>query len=123
MTTGERLEKLEQELARVKRRNRLLLAVGAVAVGVCVLAWSISGTASKAQAQGAARARKVIRANEFVLEDDKGKTRAMLSVNENGPVLGMFDEKGKIRAALVVKENEPMMKMVDPNGKVTWTAP
>ena len=38
---------------------------------------------------------KVIRATQFVLEDENGKVRVMLHVFKNGPVLSLFDEKGK----------------------------
>jgi uncharacterized protein involved in exopolysaccharide biosynthesis len=51
MTTEERLENLERELARTKRRNRwLLVVVGLVVVGL-ILAWTLTETTPAAQAQ------------------------------------------------------------------------
>ena len=85
-----RLERLERESLVGKRRNRwLLVAVGLAAVG-CFLVWSLANTTTVAQAQGA----KVIRANQFILEDETGKTRAMLTVDKNGPRMTMLDENG-----------------------------
>jgi hypothetical protein len=59
MTTEERLAKVERELAeakaqatRAKRRNRWLLTVVGLAVGVLALAWIVAGAANRAQAQG-----------------------------------------------------------------------
>jgi hypothetical protein len=53
MTTEERFENLERELARAKRRNRWLLAIVALAVVGLGLAWILPKTTATAQAQGA----------------------------------------------------------------------
>ncbi len=42
MTTEERLEKLEQDLARVKRRHRWLVAVAILCLGALVVVWARS---------------------------------------------------------------------------------
>ena len=42
MTTEERLEKLERELARAKRRNRWLLAGLGLCLGALVVVWALS---------------------------------------------------------------------------------
>ena len=87
----ERLERLERELRVEKRRTRsLLVAVALAAVGV-VFAWSLANTTATAQAQGP----KVIRANQFVLDDEKGRPRVWLFVDRNGPRMAMLDENGK----------------------------
>jgi hypothetical protein len=41
MTTEERLEKLERELARAKRRNRWLLAGLSLCLGALVVVWAL----------------------------------------------------------------------------------
>jgi len=43
-----------------------------------------------------ADAPKVIRANEFILEDENGVTRAVLSALKDGPNLVLYDEKGNL---------------------------
>ena len=87
----ERLEKLERDLRTAKRRTRwLLLAVALTAVAV-VLAWSVATTTATAQAQGP----KVIRANQFVLDDEKGRPRVWLFVDKNGPRMTMLNENGQ----------------------------
>ena len=108
----ERLEKLERELRAERRCNRWLLgAVGLAAVGV-VLAWSLANITTTAQAQGP----KVIRANEFILEDQNGQTRVGLTVTPDGPVLLLLDEKGKISIGLSVDKDGPSLILGDETG-------
>jgi len=105
----EHLEKLERELRRETRRSRgLLVAVGLGVVGL-LLAWTLANTATTAQAQGP----KVIRANQFVLEDEHGKPRATLFLHTDGPVLALLDEHGKTRAALAAAKAGPSLALHD----------
>ena len=91
----ERVETLERELRVEKRRNRwLLAAVGLGIVGVA-LAWTVANTTPTAQAEGASTGPKVIRANQFVLDDGKGKPRLWLFVDKNGPRMTMLNENGQ----------------------------
>lgn len=86
----ERLERLEREVRAGKRRNRwLLVALGLGIVGV-LLTWTLTHTTATAQAQGP----KVIRANEFILEDQNDRIRAMLRVDKGGARLALLDETG-----------------------------
>jgi hypothetical protein len=60
---------------------------------------------------------KVIRANQFVLEDDKGTPRAMLTVSNNGvPGLYLYDDKGTPRAMLGVRNDGSVLALCDKNG-------
>ena len=90
----ERLEKLERELRAERHCNRWLLGAVGLAVTV-VLAWSLANTTATAQVQGATTGPKVIRANQFVLDDEKGRPRVWLFVDKNGPRMTMLDEKGQ----------------------------
>lgn len=125
MTTEQRLEKLEKELSRVKRRNHLLLAV--VVLAVVLMSARIS------------MREKTIKANAFVLVDENGKTRALLnmvkdwpslglsykngnvgvalSMVEDGPILGLSDKNGNPRASLFVVEDGPVLALYGENGK------
>lgn len=86
-----RLEQLEWDLRVEKRRTRgLLVVVGLAAVGM-VFAWTWATTTASAQAQGP----KVIRANQFVLDDEKGRPRVWLFVDKNGPRMTMLNENGQ----------------------------
>ena len=115
MDIEERLAKLERELLSEKRRNRwLLAAVGLGVVGVG-LAWALVITTSTAQ--GANTGAKVIRANQFVLEDETGKLRATLAVDKDGPRLILDNERGKPRASLAVDKDGPLLLLADETGK------
>jgi len=115
MTTEERLENLERELARAKRRNRWLVAVAGLAVVGLILAWTLAKTTQAVLAQAAGGAEKVIRANTFIVEDANGKELAMLGVDAGRPVLYLFDENGKVRAMLGVGANGAAMGLFDEN--------
>lgn len=123
MTTEERLEKLERELAASKRRNRRLWIVLVAILGGCALAWTFTKGIGTAWAQAEAKGEKVIRANRFVLEDGQGRERGKLEMTVDGPALRLSDEKGNTRAVLSIFENEPGLKLWDEKGKAIWSAP
>ena len=109
----ERLERLERALRTAKRRSRWLLAAGGLAAVGCFLAWVVGNTATTAQAHGP----KVIRANQFILEDETGKTRAMLTVDKDGPRLCLDDQNGKCRATLHMAKDGPSLRLFDESDK------
>jgi hypothetical protein len=75
-------------------------------------------TGATAQAQGANIEPKVVRANQFVLEDENGKTRAVLDVGKDGvPGLYLYDDNGTPRAMLGVGNYGSMLALCDKNGK------
>ena len=86
-----RLEQLERDLRVEKRRTRWLLGVVTLASVGVILAWTWATTNATAQAQGP----KVIRANQFVLDDEKGRPRVWLFVDKNGPRMTMLNENGQ----------------------------
>ena len=118
-TTEERLEKLE----RTTRRYRLALAGPGIAVLAGVVIWVAIRCVSPAQAQNPVGAGKVIRARQFILEDENGETRAALYVDKDGPTLGLTDEKGQARAMLYVGKVGPVLGLLDEKGKSIWRAP
>src|SRR5512136_1018739 len=86
----ERLERLERDLRAERRGNRwLLAAVALTVVGVVV------ACATEIRP-------KVLRVNEFVVEDATGKTRIELVVSTEGPMLAMYDENRTTRLGLGV---------------------
>jgi len=109
MTTEERLEILERELARAKRRNYWFMTVLGLAVGLFALNWYLRA------AEGVA---KEVRANKFILVDAKGKYRAQLAVVDKvGPLLGLYGEDDKPRAMLSVIMDGPALTLFDKNSK------
>jgi hypothetical protein len=105
MIIEERLENMERELGRVKRRNRWLLGVIVLVAGGLIVPLVFETTA------------KDIRARSIYVEDEKGDTRAALFVNENGPILRLSGEDGYTRAVLGVFKDGPKLWLSDENGK------
>ena len=61
---------------------------------------------------------KVIRANQFVLEDEHGKTRAVLDVAKDGvPGLYLYDDQGTPRVMLGVSNHGSVLALCDTSGK------
>jgi hypothetical protein len=114
MTTEERLEKVERELAQAKRRARRLVIAALACIGVLVVAWA---GVLQATAQREAHVAPKVVARSFVLVDENGKTRAVLAGVKDGPALGLYDENGKTRAWLDVGEDGPGLTLYDENGK------
>ncbi len=81
-------EDLTRQISLLRRRVRLL------AVAVVVLA-SLLLTGAAFQRPDRLPGLRTIEANEFVLRDVNGQTRARLEVTETGPALVFFDEAGK----------------------------
>ena len=120
MTTEERLDHLERQLSRANRRNRWLLAGVGLCLGIGLVAWTFRPTAATAQPAGAAL--KVVRATRFVLEDEKGKLRAMLAMDKDGPGLVLYDEKGNMRVLLAMGKDGPGIILCDEKEKPRWLA-
>ena len=103
MSTEERLERVERELARA-RRNRWLLGAGVLAAGILALVWLPAPA-------------EVIPASAFVLVDDKGRERGKWEVGQFGPMLLLLDEKGEPRVSLAVGKVGPGLVLADANGE------
>ena len=116
MSTEERLEMLERQMSAAKRRNRWMLAGLGLCLGIALVAWALGPTVATAQPAGAAP--KVVRANQFILEDERGRIRAMLAVTKDGPVLTLSDEKGKDRAILGVLKTGLRLSLSDEKGQM-----
>lgn len=112
MTTDERIEKMEGQLARVRWFNHILIACIVLSLGVLFI-WK-TFRPEKAWAQSS---EKVIRANSFVLEDENGKMRARLAMTEDGPMFSLYDENDKTRAALRMAKDMPSLSLHDVDGK------
>ena len=116
MTTEERLENLERELARAKRHNRWLAAIAGLVVVGLVLAWAWDKITSTAQPQEGAKPAKpaqVIRATAFVLVDDEGRERGKLEMLKDQPQLVLSDANGSPRAMLVASRGCPAVVLYD----------
>lgn len=84
MTTEERIEKLEHDLANTKRRNRWILTAAAVLVLVGLVT------------AGNVRTPDEIKARRFIVVNAQGNPRAMLSMGADGsPALFMLDAQGR----------------------------
>lgn len=118
MTTEKRLERLERELTAAKRHNRWLLTAAGLVVLTLVLARVFSGTMNTAQAQGKGSEKKVVRANEFILEDDKNRIRAVLCMSEVGPGLSLYGDRGEVRALMQASNDGSRLALYDQKGEL-----
>jgi hypothetical protein len=118
MTIEERLENMEKEMGRQKRRYRWLLGAILLVAGGLFVPIVFEATAFRAKAQAGGTV-KEIRANNIVLEDANGKVRALLTGEdeEGRPGLALSDENGKTRVWLHVNETGPTLVMTDETGK------
>jgi len=83
MTIEDRLENMERELGRLKRRNRWLSGAILLVAGGLIVPPVFDLTTFRVQAQAAGTA-KEIRANKIVLVDENGKARVQLGMLLNG---------------------------------------
>lgn len=104
MNTEERLEMLEKELARAKRRS-----VVAIALAGLLLAAACLGNGNNPK--------DVIRAKEFALEDENGHIRGRLTLMKGAPGLSLNDENGTLRAGLVLVETGAGLSLYNESGK------
>jgi len=116
MTTDERIEKLERELSRARKRFRWMV----VGAGLCVM--SVAVLYAFYQTTFTPRANKVGVGNEihttnFVLEDAKGKPRASLGMDEDGVELRLRYGNGNIGAALCLHDEKMVLSLSDIDGK------
>ena len=108
MTTEERLEQVERELARAKRGMRRGVIAGAVLLACLVLA----------AAQSSRPVADVVTAREFVLVDENGTMRAALTTNKTGIVwFALLDDVGA-RVVLALDKDGPRLTMSDENAKM-----
>ena len=117
MTIEGRLGKLEIELARARLINRLMVVLG---IGVFLLVLFFTSATPTAQENGIYHE---IHAKAFVLKDENGLNRAILTMVGDGPTLELYDENGTVRAELSVLENAPYVGLFDKNFKLLWSAP
>lgn len=111
MTTDERIEKVESQLARMRWCNRCLIGCIVLSVGV----WFIMKTLAPETAWAQSGA-KAIQATRFIVEDENGKPRAELSMGKQGPQLAMWNENGKPRIYLGVNDLGKWLSLWDENG-------
>jgi hypothetical protein len=105
----ERLEKLEKELIRGRKFNRWLLAGLGLIIGAWIAGWNPG--AETAATQSTEAVSREIRARLFIVEDDKGRTRAMLGTFEDGSELQLSDENGNPRAVLIASKDESELQL------------
>ena len=117
MTIEDRFEKLEMKLARARFINRLLAVLG---IGIFLVIWFFASGSPTAQENDVFHE---IHAEAFVLKDENGLIRAILTMVGDGPTLELYDENGTVRAELSVLENAPYLGLFDKNFKRIWQAP
>src|SRR4051794_38499309 len=88
----ERLDGLERENHRMKRRIELMVLIGVV-VSFGALAKMIGGAHSAAVIDA-----RVVNAEDFTLRDRNGKVMGKLAIDNNGwPILAFYDKNSRNR--------------------------
>ena len=140
MTTEERLERLERELAETRAQLGRMHSVEGQPE---VRAQRFLLVDEKGHQRGELFVRKD--GSGLRLEVEKGLTRVQLDVNKNGAMLSLFDdtsaipraqlgvtkdgpmlsmfEHGQARAVLLVHKNGTGLTLGDENGEPIWRAP
>lgn len=99
----------------MKGRNRWLLAGVGLCLASVVIVYGLGRASLTAHASEGVL--EEIRANNFVLEDAKGKPHSSLGMDEDGVVLRMRYENGNIGAALCLHEEKAVLNFSDNSGK------
>ena len=111
MAIEDRLDRLERELSRSRKRFRwLILGAGLGLLSAAVL------YASRDHSD-AAKVGQELRATSFILEDANGKPRASLGLDEDGLELRLRYENDNIGAALCLHEDKVVLSFADKVGK------
>lgn len=82
MTIDERLEVLERELARTRRRQRFMIIAATMALVAVALVGFANPATGRAGARQPAEGERIVRARMFVVEDENGKVRAKLGLDD-----------------------------------------
>jgi hypothetical protein len=107
MTTEERLERVEKELVKAKRRSRVVLVAAVMAVAVVFLLGAGNGTVQN-----------VIRAGKFELVDASGTVRAALGSDSAGRSALAFGNEKNPRIVLALDSaGGSALVLCDQNGK------
>jgi hypothetical protein len=107
MTTEERLEKLEQEIAELRKCIRTKQLIVEDDKGQTRIELEVSNYGPRLE-----------------LSDEGGKPRAVMGVVKHGPWLYLADENGLLRVQLSLYEKDgPRAKLGNENGEIIWKAP
>ena len=117
MTNEQRFERLERELELARRRSRHWILGLGLGAGLLVLPTISAGLTGAAPGRATAMQNgdKIVRANEFVLEDDQGRVRARLTVSGPTAELILFDENGLLGAALEADQGNSALFLTHPH--------
>jgi hypothetical protein len=115
MTIEERIESLELQLERSRKRFYWLCVGMGLCFAAALMVW-IAGQGVTA-AQTPAGKLGEVHASKFILEDQTGIQRAVLAVDKNGVALELVDETDAVRAHLMVIKEGPVLNLRDRAGR------
>lgn len=120
MTTDERLMRVENQLARTRSLNSILIVCVVLCLMLCILlslgGWFILRTCRPQTARARPGAEE-IRASRFVVEDkDRRGTAVLAQFGEAGPGLVLADAQNTPRLSVMLDRGMPSMQFRDENG-------
>ena len=111
----EKMTQLEERIERLERRSQWLMLF---AVGLGVIAVSIWKGGDLLRWNGPeAKAVPNIYAAGFALVDAEGRERAVLKLQDRGPVLGFIDTEGTLRLAVGLEDEQGSLTLYDADGR------
>lgn len=113
MNVEERLEQLERELGKQKRRNTGLLVAVAALVIIMVFGFVLMGPLGGAQAESEGQ----VVAREIVLVDNNGNARVRLGAGMNQPGLAVLGPDGAVMAILSAHSDGSFLALNNARGR------
>lgn len=107
---------LARRVAELERHNRRLHRV-VVLLACGGLGWLVAGPRLEAQDPGKAARPRSVAAEQFLVVDAAGGTRAELGMAKDGPLLRLLDGAGRSRAELAVGKDGPFSVLQDEHGR------
>jgi hypothetical protein len=95
----------------------VLVAAASGLLGGALAGWLLSGEPALAQQ------RNRLRAEEFLLIDRSGRTRAGMGLDANGELGFVLTDKVGNRSLYISPDESQVLRLKDKDGRILWAAP
>ena len=116
MTMEERINRLEEQVARYRRLLGVAGLVGFIIIASAAVAVSLRPTSVEAQA--GASLQEEVRTRRLIIVDEKGTSRATMDATKGKPGLCLRDGSGRAYAELSLFKEGPGLRLYGEKGRV-----